>query len=150
MADIVVMECRVKGAGHTRPGAMEVASGAAHKCTETPLKRARPICSSAVATPEANLPRDLARNNDRDCSMGKHEEQAMTCEVAVRCSGGGAPRAARSGQSEVPRALRPVTCRAHAQRRRDASSPPRPSICHSPPETGPLTKTAYTRARAPM
>jgi hypothetical protein len=114
-----------------------------------PLKRVKPVRSSAAATPEANLPQGLARNNDRDCSMGNHGEQATTCEVAAGCSGGGALQAARSGQSEVPRAPGPKPCSVSLAELMHSgigcASPPRPSICHSP-----LTSTAYTRARAPM
>jgi hypothetical protein len=49
-----------------------------------PLKRAKPVRSSAAATPGANLPQGLGKEQRPGLQHGDGKEQATTCEVAVR------------------------------------------------------------------
>jgi hypothetical protein len=89
-----------------------------------PLKRAKPVRSSAAATPGANLPQGLGKEQRPGLQHGDGKEQATTCEVAVRSMyfvvEEGLLKRLGAGNRKYPgpQALRRVTCRAHAQRHR--------------------------------
>ena len=124
-----------------------------------PLKRAKPIRSSAATTPGANLPRLLARSSDRDCSMGKHGEQAwqatdsaghdlLGCSALRRRRGSSSGSERAIGSTPGPSPPSPAACR--LQSSCTAASGvflhlALQSASHS--HHGP-TITAYTRARA--